>query len=330
MYCKKCISKKICSSETWRLKNSKAQLIAQNKPEVKEKNRASVILAHKKDPSISAKKREASLRLWKTEEYSNKVQSNCNKRRLSGVFDGLLFSSSYELSYLIYCDQNNIFVERSRFVVPYKDEGNKERLYLPDYFVKKTKVVEIKGGFTKNVKLKAESAKKFFSELNLEYDLLFIDDLLSLGCVQIKDIYKIKEIKKSMEKELQLKQSQNSGKLILSKIVEKKESTYKGKVYDLHVKDSHSYTVDNLVVHNSAGASLIFYLLGVTRVDPVQWNFPFERFINDRKTALDSEKVRLLLRDGGTVDLSPNSTVKLTNGVAKLAKELKPGDDVEL
>lgn len=80
----------------------------------------------------------------------------------------------------------------------------------------------------------------------------------------------------------------------------------------------------------SAGASLVFYLLGITRVDPVQWNFPFERFINDRKTALDSEKVRVTFPDGNSVDYSVNSSVTLRDGSTKLARDLTPGDDVVL
>ena len=36
-----------------------------------------------------------------------------------------------------------------------------------------------------------------------------------------------------------------------ARIVSKKHENYKGKVYDLCVKDSHSYNIDNLIVHNS-------------------------------------------------------------------------------
>jgi DNA polymerase III subunit alpha len=77
----------------------------------------------------------------------------------------------------------------------------------------------------------------------------------------------------------------------------------------------------------SAGASLILFLLGITRVDPVEWNFPFERFINDRKTALDSEKIRITV-DNKIIDYLPNDKITLKNGIVKLAKELIEGDEI--
>ena len=130
-----------------------------------------------------------------------------------------------------------------------------------------------------------------------------------------------------MEKELNFIESQKHGKIHLSKIIEKESFQHKGFVYDIKVANSHSYSVDDIIVHNSAGASLILFLLGITRVDPIEWNFPFERFINDRKTALDSEKIRITI-DDKTIDFSPNEKVILKNGEIKLAKDLKEGDDI--
>ena len=80
----------------------------------------------------------------------------------------------------------------------------------------------------------------------------------------------------------------------------------------------------------SAGASLIFYILGLTRVDPVQWNFPFERFINDKKSANDAERIRVILDDGRSIDLKPKDKIKLKNGIEILVKDIKEGDDLEL
>ncbi len=34
-------------------------------------------------------------------------------------------------------------------------------------------------------------------------------------------------------------------------IIKKEYSNYKGKVYDLCVENSHSYNINNLIVHNS-------------------------------------------------------------------------------
>ena len=80
----------------------------------------------------------------------------------------------------------------------------------------------------------------------------------------------------------------------------------------------------------SAGASLIFYILGLTRVDPIQWNFPFERFINDKKSANDAERIRIILDDGRMVDLKPKDKIKLKDGKEILVKDIKDGDDLDL
>jgi DNA polymerase-3 subunit alpha len=80
----------------------------------------------------------------------------------------------------------------------------------------------------------------------------------------------------------------------------------------------------------SAGASLIFYILGLTRVDPVEWNFPFERFINDKKSANDAERIRLNLDDGRILDLKPKDMIKLKNGSQKLVKDITEEDDLDI
>ena len=133
-----------------------------------------------------------------------------------------------------------------------------------------------------------------------------------------------------MEEELNSTKSQKIGKFRLSKITEKQKKIYKGKVYDIKVSNTHSYSIDNIIVHNSAGASLIFYILGLTRVDPVEWNFPFERFINDKKSANDAERIRITLEDGRIIDLKPKDKIKLKNGKEVLVKDIKENDDLDI
>lgn len=55
---------------------------------------------------------------------------------------------------------------------------------------------------------------------------------------------------------------------------------YKGKVYDLTVDSAHSYNVNNFVVHNSGAGSLVNYALGVTQINPLEYDLIFERFLN--------------------------------------------------
>ena len=63
------------------------------------------------------------------------------------------------------------------------------------------------------------------------------------------------------------------------KIISKKELDYKGKVYDLCVDQSHSYNIDGLAVHNSGAGSLVNYALEITKIDPLQYDLLFERFL---------------------------------------------------
>ena len=58
-------------------------------------------------------------------------------------------------------------------------------------------------------------------------------------------------------------------------ILPEKEET----VYDLTVENDPSYTINNMCVHNSAGAFLINYLMDIVDVDAVEANFPYWRFL---------------------------------------------------
>lgn len=60
---------------------------------------------------------------------------------------------------------------------------------------------------------------------------------------------------------------------------------YRGKVYDLTVKDIHSYNIEGLSVHNSAVSSLALYALGVTKLDPIKYGLLFERFLNPERVS---------------------------------------------
>lgn len=64
------------------------------------------------------------------------------------------------------------------------------------------------------------------------------------------------------------------------RIIKKSYQQYKGKVNDLSVENSHTYNVEGLGVHNSVGGSLVAYLLGITKIDPIQYNLLFSRFLN--------------------------------------------------
>lgn len=55
---------------------------------------------------------------------------------------------------------------------------------------------------------------------------------------------------------------------------------YKGKVYDISVKNTSSYNVEGLGVHNSSAGCMVSYLIDITQIDPIPANLLFERFYN--------------------------------------------------
>ena len=74
----------------------------------------------------------------------------------------------------------------------------------------------------------------------------------------------------------------------MAKIKSIKKLQYKGKVHDLTIKDTSSYNIEGLVVHNSGVASLCLYCLGVTALDPIKYKLMFSRFLSpDRVSPLD-------------------------------------------
>lgn len=55
---------------------------------------------------------------------------------------------------------------------------------------------------------------------------------------------------------------------------------YNGKVYDLCVRNTHTYNIEGLAVHNSAGGSLVSFCTGITDIDPIKYDLLFERFLD--------------------------------------------------
>jgi len=62
---------------------------------------------------------------------------------------------------------------------------------------------------------------------------------------------------------------------------------YTGKVHDISVKNSASYNVEGLGVHNSAAGCLVSYLIGITEINPLKYNLLFERFYNEGRNTTD-------------------------------------------
>lgn len=189
--CQKCflLSRTIYNQE-WIEKNRKAQLIAQNKPEQKRKNALHV------SKSWNSKRRNQASKLmkrkWKTDKnfakkaINNLKQSKEHARRsfgqggLKGYYKNIYYDSALELSYIIWCEDNNIPIRRYDLdPIPYYDFDKKIRLYFPDFIIYEDQIVEIKGrglyfGKNKNRNLaKTKEAKKILLD---KFIIIFDND----------------------------------------------------------------------------------------------------------------------------------------------------------
>ena len=57
-------------------------------------------------------------------------------------------------------------------------------------------------------------------------------------------------------------------------------------VYDLSVAEEHNFVINNVVVHNSGGGSLVNYLIGISELDPIEYDLIFERFLNPERVSM--------------------------------------------
>lgn len=117
------------------------------------------------------------------------------------------------------------------------------------------------------------------------------------------------------------------------KLSKKKYANYSGKVYDLQVENEHhSYTVNGMVVHNSAAGSLCSYLLGITNVNPLKYGLLFERFLNEGRTKGKVVKVEVLEISGDgdkIIEIETTSKVRVLRDRKEIiisASGLKEGD----
>lgn len=122
-----------------------------------------------------------------TEETRKKISStmklNPNAgglRRNSGIgkgglYKGIYCHSTYELVYIIYNIDHNIFFKPCKRVYEYEWEGSKHK-YYPDFELEDGSLIEIKGYMTPQVEEKIKSVKDrpikilFFDDLKFAFD----------------------------------------------------------------------------------------------------------------------------------------------------------------
>ncbi len=138
--CPKCVMKVASADESWRSRNSEAQMKVQSLPEQKAKNAAGVSKFWSENPEKLAKMRENVIAANQREDVREKLRSrqSWNGRGISGDYlskwGWLHFDSSYELATLLAFEQNDdVKMVRRGPIIEYEFEG--VRQYFVDYEV---------------------------------------------------------------------------------------------------------------------------------------------------------------------------------------------------
>ncbi len=103
--------------------------------------------------------------------------------------------------------------------------------------------------------------------------------------------------------------------------------------YFLILHDVYQYAKQNDiprgVSRGSAGACLVAYLLDITMIDPIEFRFPFARFLNLERLGMDLVNIKT---DNGKklMLFQDDPVVVMRNGekVSCLAKQIASGDDL--
>jgi hypothetical protein len=170
----------------WIKKNSESQIISQNKPEQIKRNRDGV----RKSWDANRRNKASNLlkKKWKNDEaFAKNALKNLNCYNnakigfgtggLKGYYNQIYYDSALELSFILWCEKNNINIQRySKEPIEYIDENGDIRKYYPDFIINTNEIVEIKGSglwYRKNYQrniLKIEAAKKKFDSFIIIFD----------------------------------------------------------------------------------------------------------------------------------------------------------------
>lgn len=114
------------------------------------------------------------------------------------------------------------------------------------------------------------------------------------------------------------------------RVAKKVKKQFKGNVFDLNVEGTHTYNVTGLAVHNSAGGSLVNYCLGITQLDPLQYDLLWERFLG-RHRCLAGDT--LVLTPGGFKpmrEVQEGDVVVTASGLSHVVEKHEEHHDVQL
>jgi len=233
-------------------------------PEVKARISESVSLAMKN--GVAARISESMKTKWKDPEYienwKNGMRGSFQKGEYhSKKMDKLIpYDSSWELEAMRIFDHADDVKSYERFD-GWIDcfYGDKWHRYNPDFDLEfvdgQTYILEIKPDWLLQLaegKAKVEAGVKYaedngYTGYNVWGDETFINDLKHYN-VKVKSVRKFR---------------------------------HTGKVYDIEVEDDHTYNVEGIGVHNSAGGFLTSYCMDIIDLDPLPFDLVMERFLSE-------------------------------------------------
>jgi len=89
------------------------------------------------------------------------------------------------------------------------------------------------------------------------------------------------ELSTSQSKNIEkLQKLADQGLLKRRKIISTTSKKYTGKVHDIQVSNTNCYQLNNVFSSNSAGGSLVCYLLGIHHLDPMPIGLSSARFLS--------------------------------------------------
>jgi hypothetical protein len=141
--CDECYRKTYAYDLEWRENNSKAQRIAQNRPEVIAKQVVSQKKRYQQE-GVLDHYRAIGKRLWENPDYRKKVVANSSIAK-AGTYHGLSYQSSIELAFILWCENSGkSVVNYAGEGIPYNWAGTGHH-YYPDFLVDGNTIVEVKG-----------------------------------------------------------------------------------------------------------------------------------------------------------------------------------------
>lgn len=215
-FCTKCYFKECVCDEEWRKNNSKAQKIAQNRPEVLEKQRKAQLRRWELGgDDLRERYVQIGKNLWKRKSYrDNQIKRirenwenlkyrekifNNSKKQYVGKYKENFYHSLVEFSFLLYCE------EKKHSVRNYDGPGieyefkNKIRRYYPDYIINNDTIIEVKGRgrwYNQNreqIEIKFSTLAKWCKSNNMKCRFIFDKDIGKRFWKEAKKLYEIEK-----------------------------------------------------------------------------------------------------------------------------------------